>query len=62
MEELIAYAKWELVECMDSVSPSAELLGDPEDGFHAGCCALRAFGTLLRMERLLKRDGAKVPA
>ena len=53
--DLITYARWELRECMDSLPPDPhdEPRGRPVDGFHAGCCAMRAESALHRLERLL---------
>lgn len=59
--DLIAYARWELREAMQSLPPDPhdEPRGRPVDGFHAGCCALRAEAALRQLERLLE-SGAVV--
>ncbi len=49
--QLVAYAQWELDEAQDALNPSAELRGDPEDTFHAGCCVMRAGAALARLRR-----------
>lgn len=49
--DLVAYAQWELNEAQDSLNPSAELRGEPEDTFHAGCCVMRAGCAIARIKR-----------
>lgn len=53
VEDFIAYAKLELRDCQDSLEPSAPGNGHAVDGFHAGCCAMRALSALTLVERKL---------
>lgn len=55
-EDLITYAHWELHEIMDSLPPDPadkEPRGRPVDGFHAGCCAMRADSALRQLGKLI---------
>lgn len=49
----IAYLRRELVEAMRVLPPEAKINGVAEDGYHAGCCALRAYASLYHLEKLL---------
>lgn len=51
-EGLITYAEWEMWNAIYALNPEAASRGEPEDTFHAGCCALRAQGALSRLRRL----------
>lgn len=56
------YLRWELEQAMSSLPPeSKNKNGKPDDGdgFHAGCCALRAYSALFQLEDLIKRNRAK---
>jgi len=58
-EELLAYARWELREAMYSLPPEPQR-GDAKhgDGFHAGCCVMRAEAAL---RLLLKQIEDRTP-
>ncbi len=53
--EMCQYIEWEMKAAMDSLPPESNLQGKGEgDGFHAGCCVLRAYATLLKVKDRLK--------
>lgn len=62
VDELIAYAQWEMWEAIYSLPPESAIKGDPRhatgdasritDGFHASCCIARADGALRLLTKL----------
>lgn len=63
-EDLITYARWEMREAMYSLPPDPadkEPRGRPVDGFHAGCCAMRADSALLQLGKLIASGGQVTP-
>lgn len=47
--DFITYLKFEMKEIMKVLPPEVQA-GARSDGFHAGCCALRSYATLLQLE------------
>ncbi len=59
-EDLIVYARWELREAMYSLPPDpsdSRPRGRPVDGFHAGCCCMRADSALTQLSKLITSGG-----
>lgn len=53
-EDIVAMGLIELQEAMDSLSPSAPANGRDMDPFHAGCCILRAYAYIRKIEDRIK--------
>lgn len=49
----LTFIERELVEALDSLEPMAPDNGRALDGFHAGCCVLRAWSELTRLRKLI---------
>lgn len=53
-KDLMDFIDVELREALDSLEPSAPQNGRARDGFHAGCCVLRAYGSLLQLREKIE--------
>ena len=52
--DFLLYIRFEMVEAMNALPPT--IPDNKSDGFHAGCCALRAFAAMFQLERLIKQE------
>jgi hypothetical protein len=51
--EIVEFTINELREALECCEPATEHNGRHADSFHVGCCVLRAWGSLLRLRKLL---------
>ena len=49
--DYFAYLRFEMQEAMYALPP--EVPDNKSDGWHAGCCALRAYASLFQLERMV---------
>ncbi len=55
IEDFLAYVRWELQECMNALPP--EVSDEKSDGYHAGCCALRALSAVFQLGNRIEKSG-----